>query len=58
MFEKYFITENELNFFKGDFFVGFFGIIITTIPNLLFVIGHTIMTFTDLYVLKNYTEEV
>ena len=57
MFEKYFVIEDDLNFFKGDYFVGFFGIMMTTLPNFLSLIGHTIMTFTDLYVLKNYTDQ-
>ena len=55
MFEKYLIIEDDLNLLKGDYFIGFFVIMITTLPNFLFLIGHTIMTFTDLYVLKNYT---
>ena len=58
MFEKYFVIEDDLNFLKGDYFVGFFGIMMTNLPNFIFLIGNTIMTFTDLYVLKNYTDEI
>ena len=58
MFEKYFVIKDELVFLKGDYIVGFLGMMITTAPNFLFVIGHAIMIFTDMYFLKNYTDEV
>ena len=58
MAEKYFIIKDELDFLKGDYIVGFYGIMITTAPNFLCVIGHAIMTFTDIYILKKYTDEV
>ena len=58
MFEKYFVIKDELDFLKGDYIVGFFGIMITTAPNFLHVMGHAIMIFTDMYFLKNYTDEV
>ena len=49
MFEKYFVIKDDLDFLKGDYIVGFFGIMITTAPNFLHVIGHAILIFTDMY---------
>jgi hypothetical protein len=54
MFDQYYITDKDLNFFRGDYFIGFFGIMATSLPNFLYLIGNILLTFTDLYVLKNY----
>ena len=58
MFEKYFLQEEDISFWRGDYFKATGALFLTTVPNFLFNLAHIIMIFSDLHTMKDLNDEV
>jgi len=56
MFEKYFLIEEDISFWRGDYFKATGALFLTTVPNFLFNLAHIIMIFSDLYTMNDLND--